>query len=155
MSSMIETLPFSEAKAHLSDLMTSVVHGFQPKAIQRHRGKEEMFLVPQALMLAMVENIAFQPRVSVAPGEFVVRLPELNLIGGGDTLDAAMDELVDVASAFAKQYLERLRFYQESEHLARFPWIAKIAFTPAEARRGLFESNRKPHEPQKPLATAS
>jgi hypothetical protein len=40
----------------------------------------------------------------------------------------------------------------ESEGLSRFPWVAKIAFTPADARRGLFETDR---EPQKPLVAAS
>ena len=76
MSSLIETLPFSDAKARLSSLMTSVVHDYQPKAVHRHHGKEEMFLVPHEVMLALVENVAFDPQVSVVPGEFVVRLPE-------------------------------------------------------------------------------
>lgn len=152
MSSLIETLPFSDAKARLSSLMTSVVHDYQPKAVHRHHGKEEMFLVPHEVMLALVENVAFDPQVSVVPGEFVVRLPELNLIGGGETFDAALDDLVDVASAFAEQYFRRLRFYAESEHLARLPWVAKIAFTPADARRSLFEARS---EVPRPLVAAS
>jgi hypothetical protein len=147
MSSMIETLPFSDAKARLSALMTSVVHDYQPKAVHRHHGKEEMFLVPQEVMRAMVENVAFDPQVSIVPGEFVVRLPELNLIGGGETFDAALDDLVDVASAFAEQYFGRLRFFAESERLARLPWVAKIAFTPADARRGLFEGRSERQGP--------
>lgn len=145
---MIETFAFSDARAHLSALMTSVVHDYQPKAVHRHHGKEEMFLVPRELMVALVENVAFDPRVAVAPGEFVVRLPELNLIGGGETFDAALDDLVDVASAFAEQYLGRLRFYAESEHLARLPWVAKIAFTPADTRRALFEAEPDSQQPR-------
>lgn len=154
MTQVIDSLPFSDAKSHLSSLMTSVVHDYQPKAVSRHHGKEEMFLVPQELLAAMVENVAFDPRVSVAGGEFVVRLPELNLIGGGETFEAALDELVDVASDFAQQYFRRLRFYAESEHLSRLPWVAKIAFTPADARRALFDAAPEPQK-QKPLVAAS
>ena len=82
----------------------------------------------------------------------MVRLPELNLIGGGETFDAALDDLVDVASAFAEQYFRRLRFYAEAERLARLPWVAKIAFTPADARRSLFEARS---EVSRPLVAAS
>lgn len=150
MDTMIETHPFSDAKAHLSALMTEVVHDYQPKAVRRRQ--EEMFLVPQELMNAMVESFRFNPQVTVAPGEFVVRLPELNLIGAGETFDEAIDDLLDVASAFAEQYLGRLRYYAESERLARFPWVARIAFTREDARRALFEADQ---EPQQPLVTAS
>ncbi len=145
MDTLIETLGFSTAKSHLSELMTSVVHDYQLKAV--HRRKEEMFLVPGAVMAALVENFRFNPQVSVAPGEFVVRLPELNVIGAGETLDEAIDDLLDVASEFAEQYLDRLRYYAESEQLARFPWVARIAFTSEDARRALFEEDQGPHRP--------
>lgn len=145
MDTMIETLGFSDAKSHLSRLMTSVVHDYQPKAVRRRQ--EEMFLVPREVMTAMIENFRFNPQVSVASGEFVVRLPELNLLGAGETFDEAVDELLDVASEFAEQYLSRLRYYAESEQLARFPWVARIAFTREDARRALFEAEQEPQQP--------
>lgn len=152
MAPLIETIGFSEAKAHLSDLMSSVVHDYEPKAVSRHHGKEAMLLLPEPVIRAMLDNVTFDARVTVHAGEFVIRLPELNLVGGGTSLDGALDDLLEIAADFAEQYLGRLRFYQESENLARLTWVAKIAFTPEDARRALFDARP---EPQEPLAAAS
>jgi predicted RNase H-like HicB family nuclease len=137
-SSLIETLAFSEAKAKLSDLMTSVVHGHRPKAVDRHHGKEEMFLLGREEVVALLESFEFHPKVSVSEGEFVVRLPELGLIAGGDSFDEALDELVELAEEYAEQYLARLEFYRETDRRQQLPWVARVAFTPAEERRQLF-----------------
>ncbi len=137
-SAVIETLAFSEAKAKLSDLMTAVVHGHQLKAVGRHQGKEEMFLVGREELIALLEGFTFQPKVSVSEGEFVVRLPELGLIAGGPSLDEAVEELVDLAEAYAEDYLERIGFFKQTDRRGQLPWVARIAFTPADERRSLF-----------------
>lgn len=135
---VIETLAFSEAKAKLSDLMTAVVHGHRPKAVGRHQGKEEMFLVGRDELIALLEGFAFQPKVSVSQGEFIVRLPELGLIAGGSSLDEAFEELVELAEAYAEDYFERLEFFKQTDRRRQLPWVARIAFTAPEERRGLF-----------------
>ena len=137
-SNLIETLAFSEAKAKLSDLMTSVVHGHRPKAIGRHHGKEEMLLLGRDEVMALLESFEFQPKVSVSGSEFVIRLPEFGLIAGGESLEGAVDELVGLAEEYAEQYLARLEFYRETDRRDHLPWVARVAFTPAEERRGLF-----------------
>jgi predicted RNase H-like HicB family nuclease len=137
-SSLIETLAFSEAKAKLSDLMTSVVHDHRPKAVDRHHGKEEMLLLGREEVMALLESFEFQPRVSVSEGEFVVRLPELGLIAGGASFDDALDELVELAEEYAEQYFARLEFYRETDRRQHLPWVARVAFTPADERRELF-----------------
>jgi hypothetical protein len=38
-----------------------------------------------------------QARVSISDGEFVMRLPGRNLIAGGSSYEAALDELVELA----------------------------------------------------------
>jgi len=136
--SLIETLAFSEAKAKLSDLMTSVVHGHRPKAVDRHHGKEEMLLLGREELLALLESFEFQPKVNVSEGELVVRLPELGLVAGGESFDEALDELVELAEEYAAQYLARLAFYRETDRRQQLPWVARVAFTPAAERRELF-----------------
>lgn len=137
-SSLFETLAFSEAKAKFSDLMTSVVHGHRPKAVDRHHGKEEMFLLGREEVMALLESFEFQPKLSVSEGEFVVRLPELGLIAGGESFDQALDELVELAEEYAEQYFARLEFYRETDRRQQLPWVARVAFTPVEERRQLF-----------------
>ena len=137
-SSLIDTLAFSDAKAKLSDLMTSVVHGHRPKVVDRHHGKEQMFLLGREEVMALLESFEFQPKVNVSEGEFVVRLPELGLIAGGESFDEALDELVELAEEYAEQYFARLEFYRETDRRQHLPWVARVAFTPAEERRQLF-----------------
>lgn len=135
---LIETMGFSEAKSRLSDLMTAVVHERRPKAIGRHRGKEEMFLLGRDELLDLIESFEFRPLVSVSDDEFVVTLPELGLIAANESLEAAFDELVEVAEAYAELYLSRYEFYRETDRRRHLPWVARIAFTRPEARRELF-----------------
>ncbi len=137
-SALIETHAFSEAKAKLSDLMTAVVHGHRPKAVDRHGGKEEMFLLGREELMAMLESFEFHPKVSVSEGEFVVRLPELGLIAGGESLDAALAELVEIAEAYVEQYFARYEFFRETDRRRHLPWVARIAFTDAAQRPNLF-----------------
>jgi predicted RNase H-like HicB family nuclease len=86
----------------------------------------------------LLESFEFQPKVSVSEGEFVVRLPELGLVAGGESFDEALDELVELAEEYAEQYLARLEFYRETDRRDHLPWVARVAFTPAEERRDLF-----------------
>jgi hypothetical protein len=137
-SAVIETVGFSEAKAKLSDLMTAVVHGHRPTAVDRHHGKEEMFLLGREELTALLESFEFHPQVSVADDEFVVRLPELGLIAGGASFDAALDELVEVAEAYAELYFDRFAFYRETDRRGQLPWVARIAFSNPPERRQLF-----------------
>jgi hypothetical protein len=137
-ASVFETLPFSEAKAKLSELMTSVVHGHLPKAVGRHNGKEEMFLVGRDELTALLEGFEFTPKATVSQGEFIVRLPELGLIAGGPSLDAALDELVELAAAYAEDYFARLEFFKQTDRRSQLPWVARIAFTAPDRRRELF-----------------
>jgi hypothetical protein len=139
-STLIETLAFSEAKTKLSELMTSVVHDRRPKAVDRHGGKERMFLLGSDEVVELLESFEFRPKVSVSEGEVVVRVPELGLIAGGMSFDEALDELVELAEVYAEQYFARLEFYRETDRRKQLPWVARVAFTPADERRQLFVS---------------
>jgi hypothetical protein len=134
----IEMFAFSEAKAKLSDLMTAVVHGHRPKVVDRHHGKEEMVLMGREELIALLEGFTFEPKVSVSEGEFTIRLPELGLIAGGESLDQAFDELVELSEAYAEDYFDRLEFFRETDRRQQLPWVARIAFTAPDERRGLF-----------------
>jgi hypothetical protein len=129
---------FAQAKARLSDLMDQAVHGHRMQLIDRHRGKEQAMLVSVADMGMLLESFQFDPRVSISEGEFVVRLPELNLISGGATFDAALDELVELVEAQAEEFLARLDFHMQTDRRGQLAWFLKFALTPPQERRFLF-----------------
>jgi predicted RNase H-like HicB family nuclease len=97
-----------------------------------------MFLVGRDELVALLEGFTFEPKVSVSEGEFIIRLPELGLIAGGESLDRALDELVELSEAYAEDYFDRLEFFRETDRRQQLPWVARIAFTAPGKRRGLF-----------------
>lgn len=129
---------FAQAKAHLSDLMDQAVHRHRPQLIDRHRGKEQAVLVSVADLDQLLEGFQFQPKVSVSEGEFVVRVPELDLIAGGASYEEAVQELVALAEQQAENYLDRLDFYLQTDRRGQLPWLLKVAVTPADQRSRLF-----------------
>src|SRR6266516_1250599 len=129
---------FAQAKARLSDLMDQAVHDHRLQLIDRHRGKEQAVLVSVDDLGMLLEGFEFHPRVSVSDGEFVVRLPELNLIAGGASYEDALDELVELAEHQAQNFLDRLDFYLQTDRRGQLGWFLKFALTAPRERRSLF-----------------
>jgi hypothetical protein len=135
---ILESLAFSEAKAQLSHLMTAVVHDHCPRVVDRHQGREEMLLVGRDDLLAMLEPFQFEPKASFSEGEFILRLPELGLIAGGESFDEALEELVELAESYAEQHFSRLPSYMETDRRQQLPWVARVALTAPQDRQHLF-----------------
>jgi prevent-host-death family protein len=131
---------FARAKARLSDLMDRAVHGHRLQVIDRHRGKERAVLVSVDDLGMLLEGFEFHPRVSVSNGEFVVRLPELNLIAGGASYEDALGELVELAEHQAQNFLDRLDYYMQTDRRGQLGWLLRLALTAPEDRRLLFSS---------------
>jgi prevent-host-death family protein len=129
---------FAQAKAKFSELMDQAVHEHRVQLIDRHKGKEQAVLVSVADMGTLLEGFEFHPRVSVSEGEFVIRLPELGLIAGGASYEAALDELVQLAEAQAQDYLDRFDFYMQTDRRGQLGWLLKFALAPSEERHSLF-----------------
>ena len=129
---------FAQAKAKFSDLMDQAVHDHRPQLIDRHRGKEQAVLVSVADLGMLLEGFQFHPRVSVSEGEFVIRLPELNLIAAGASYEAALDELVELAERQAQDFLDRFNFYMQTDRRGQLGWLLKFALASGEERRSLF-----------------
>lgn len=137
MRTLLPSRPFNEAKTQLSDVMSQVVRGHHPFVVDRNRGKEQMVLMEAGDLLRMLESFSFAAQVSVSDGEFIARLPVLKLTAGGETLDEALDELVEVAEEYAQLLLERPDFYLQTDRAAHLPWALRLALTPPDQRRQL------------------
>jgi hypothetical protein len=139
---------FADAKAHLSELMTNAVHRHQMFLLDRHHGREQALVVSADDLVALLEPCAFAPKVSVSDGEFVVRLPELNLIAAAAQYDEAISELVELSEQYAENFLGRLDFYMQTDRRTQLPWVLRIALTDPEGRAPLIfpEVHEEPHE---------
>jgi hypothetical protein len=134
---LVATHSFSQAKAHLSDVMSEVVRQHHPTVIERNHGKEMMLLLPMDDLQQLLGSFNFSTLASVSDGEFVLRLPELNLIAGGETFEDAVDELESLAVAYAQQFFSRPDFYMQTDRAVHMPYLLRLAVTPPEERRAL------------------
>lgn len=144
--------PFHQAKAQLSDVMSDVVRRHRPFVVDRNRGKELMILMAADDFRRLLDHFRFSTQVSVSDGEFIFRVPELNLTAEGDTYDEGLDELVDVVATYAQLLMERCDFYAQTDRAEHIPWALRVALTPAEARRELLVP--RPEQPAPHQATA-
>lgn len=74
-------------------------------------------------------------------GVYVAFCPELDLATEGGTLQAALDDLIDMALDYAEQYMAEFdRFSQSPNRAAHAPYIQAIHTNPTPAGvRALFE----------------
>jgi prevent-host-death family protein len=152
-SPLLASVAFAQAKAKFSEVMDHAVHDHRLQLIDRHSGKDEAVLVSVADLGLLLEGFQFQPKVSVSEGEFVIRLPELNLISGGPDYDEALGELVELAEEKAEDFLGRLDFYMQTDRRNQLPWHLKVAITDPAERRSLF-SPAPPTEVPEPAVPA-
>ncbi|MCW3048717.1 MAG: hypothetical protein JWO74_3001 [Solirubrobacterales bacterium] len=135
---LLQTKGLSEAKAQLSDVMTEVVHRHHPVVVDRHRGKEAMVLFAPDDLEPLLAHFRFAPEASFEDGEWTLFSPELNLTAGGESFDAALDDLVAAAEEYARDYFERQEFYGQTDRARHMPWLLRVALTEPPARRELF-----------------
>src|SRR5260370_5300587 len=127
-------LDFARAKTALSEIMTEVVHGHHPALIRRHHGKESMLLVAPADLedLFDLDGYRFDPQVTIDEGEVTVALTDLGILGFGDSLEAAMDDLVKELRLYTQRFFDRWTFYRETDRRKHAPLLFRFALTPPE-----------------------
>ena len=148
MSEPLASVDFSRAKSSLSELMTEVVHRHSPRIVIRHRGKEEMVLVGSHDLALFLDSFRFDPRVTVDEGEVTAELSELGLLGFGETLEEAMEDLREELRAYAHDFFERATFYAETDRARHAPWLLRFALTPPDIQLELlYEDSRQAVSP--------
>jgi len=114
-STVVPTIDFSPAKSHLSDVMTEVFHGHQPRIVSRHRGKEQMLLVRPDDLVKMLGEHDLDVRAVYDAGEVTLRIPDMGVLGFGETLDEAVEDLLVELRAYATRFFrEPARFMATS-----------------------------------------
>jgi hypothetical protein len=133
----LTSLDFSRAKSALSDVMTQVVHEHSPRLVSRHRGKERMVLVRAEDLADYLDSFRFDPQVVIDGGEVTVELEDLGVLGFGETVEAAMEDLVGELRAYARRFFERSAFYLQTDRARHAPWLLRFALTAPESQLGL------------------
>jgi len=111
----VPTIDFSPAKSQLSDVMTQVFHGHQPRIVSRHHGKEQMLLVRPDDLVTMLGDHRIDVQAVYDQDEVTLRVPNMGVLGSGETLDEAIDDLLNELRAYATRFFrEPARFLATS-----------------------------------------
>jgi PHD/YefM family antitoxin component YafN of YafNO toxin-antitoxin module len=138
-NTLFQQAGFTDAKRHLSELMSEVVHDHRPVQVNRHAGREQMFLLARRELedLLLLSGQRFETRVIFDEGEVSVSLPEFSLIGAGESFDKALDDLLAVLREYCALYLERLEFYRQTDRSRLLGLVFLFALTPPDEQRAL------------------
>jgi len=137
---MTETLlstDFSEAKAHLSDLMTDVYHAHRPQLVSRHRGKEQMLLVGREDLARMLADQRLGVQVVYDEGEVTLRVPDLGVLGFGDTYEEAAEDLLSELEVYAASYFQNPARYAYTSRASHAGVLMRFAISSSEERRAM------------------
>lgn len=122
---LVPTIDFSPAKAQLSDVMNAVFHEHRLHVVSRHRGKEQMLLVRPEDLVAMLRDQRLAVVAVYDEGEITLRVPELGVLGFGDTLDGAIQDLLEELRVYVTRFFENPSRYLAGRGL---PPLALLRF---------------------------
>lgn len=148
----LEALSISDAKDRLSEVMTSVVHEHAPRVVSRRRGKETMLLMRAEDLAEVLEPFKFEPRAIVDGGEVTVELPPFDVLGFGETIDEAMEDLLVELRAYAHDFFNRAAFYMETDRASQAPWLLRFALTPEDRQLELLYADMPESTPAREAA---
>jgi len=123
--------------------MTRAVHGHQPQVVSRHRGKEEMLVVATDDLARFLESFRFEPQVVIDQGEVTVEISDLGVLGFGETVEAAMDDLLHELRVYARRFFERSSFYMHTDRAHHAPWLLRFALTPPQRQLDLLTEDSR------------
>jgi prevent-host-death family protein len=127
---------FSRARDHLTDLMNEAVHRHHPVVIDRHQGKEIALLIGAEDAKAWLEPLAVEtqmPLEVVEEGdETIVTATRLGLMGSGESVLDALEELADEIEDYAGAFFGNYDFYRQTPDGELAPWLLRFFFADPE-----------------------
>ncbi len=144
----VPSTDFSVAKAQLSDLMNAVFHAHQPHLISRHHGKERMLLVRPEDVLLMLGDQRIEVEAIYDAGEVTLTTPKLGVLGFGESLEEALDDLLEELRAYVARFFAEPQRYLMAGRGSHAGALLRFALTRVDGQRELLvQTERAPaHE---------
>jgi PHD/YefM family antitoxin component YafN of YafNO toxin-antitoxin module len=139
-ASALPEVDFTSAKAGLSAVMDDVVHNHQPRVVQRH-GREAMLLVRPDDLARWLDTFHLNIGLILSDGEVTAEARGLGVLGFGETVDEALDDLASELSAYAADFFARFGFYRETDRFSHAPMLLRFAATPPDKRLELIHQD--------------
>jgi Antitoxin of toxin-antitoxin, RelE / RelB, TA system len=145
-SPSVPTIDFSPAKSQLSDVMTQVFHGHQPRIVSRHHGKEQMLLVRPDDLVTMLGDHRIDVQAVYDHDEVTLRALEMGVLGFGETLDNAVDDLLDELRAYATRFFREPARFMATSRGAHAAALLRFALADEDEQRRMLGVEEPEHE---------
>lgn len=132
---LVPTSDFSPAKAHLSDVMNEVFHGHQPRLVSRHHGKEQMLLVRPDDLAEMLADQHLEVRAVYDTGEVTLRVPDMGVLGFGDSLEEATEDLLVELRAYTARFFREPGRYLATSRAQHAGALLRFALSSEDGQR--------------------
>jgi hypothetical protein len=143
----VPTIDFSPAKSQLSEVMTQVFHGHQPRIVSRHHGKEQMLLVRPDDLVAMLGDHRIDVQAVYDADDVTLRVPGMGVLGFGETRDEAVDDLLDELRSYATRFFREPARFMATSRGAHAAALLRFALAGEDEQRrmlGVEEPERAP-----------
>ena len=147
----VPTIEFSPAKSQLSEVMTQVFHGHQPRIVSRHHGKEQMLLVRPDDLVAMLGDHRLEVQAVYDEEEVTLRVPDMGVLGFGETLAEAVDDLLIELRAYATRFFREPARFMATSRGAHAAALLRFALAQEDEQRRMLGVE----EPEPERATAA
>lgn len=152
-TALVPELKFSEAKTGLSSVMNEVVREGRPQLVQRN--KETMVLVRSDDLRRWLDTFRLTFRVVLDEGEVGITAEPVGVLGLGESVDEALDDLLVELTAYTHRFFERPNFYLETDAARHYPWLLRFALTHPDEQRDLLVADVEASMPSGNQAVAS
>jgi hypothetical protein len=148
----VPTIDFSPAKSQLSEVMTQVFHGHQPRIVSRHHGKEQMLLVRPDDLVAMLGDHRLDVQAVYDADEVTLRVPDMGVLGFGETLGEAVDDLLVELRAYATRFFREPARFMATSRGGHAAALLRFALADEDEQRRMLGVGES--EPQPAVAAA-
>lgn len=125
--SMLTEFKFTDARKDFSSLYSQVYNTFKPALIIRNQ-REEVLILRTDLQKLLLSKFSLKPEVLPEEnGSVTLALNELEIYSNAETLEDAINELIDELKFYAQDYIERSQLFLNAPDRRRhFPYILRI-----------------------------
>jgi hypothetical protein len=143
----ITEVDFTKAKSGLSALVTEVLREHRPFVLRRQGDSEQMAGITVSDLLGLLDRYHFDPQIEGADKEIVASLSSFGVVASGDSVEEAVARLADELDRYAVQYMERRRFFEQTNRAGEFPYLLRFLLTPLDERVELLFSDSEALNP--------
>lgn len=139
---MLAELSFTEARKEFTSLYNEAFNNSRTVIIKRKK-TERVALLRADLLKYILSEFALKPEVlNESDGSVTIALDQLELYANGETLEQAMDALVQDMKFYALDYMQRSQlFLNAPNRLSHFPYLLRILLCDSDEEvRRLLES---------------